>query len=239
MTNTHLYIKHDTVADGKQYTSGNAYLLSELDASQLIASGVAEVISLPTLNAIKQEATLQTDSYKAKRKEILHNPRFADNPAELNYQLAELEGETAKAMDEKDMHYKAELAALRIDSASRALDPVGDPAEIETARGKADSIVTQFLISSNPTDIFRMLDLAVKTMTIPEKVETLKRWGEISGYASSQDPETVNLVERIQKSLKTVENTHVTTLRHLAAVENSGSTASVDYRILKNVQGRK
>lgn len=222
-----------TTQEGGNLQAGNAYLLSQEVADKLIEGGKAEAISFTGIDSIKQEADAIADNYKKQLDELKTSPRFVDNEAERRYQIEQLEQETAFKIAEHDRSIQAELQAIRIDAASKALSPVGTPEEVATAKQEVDAIVTQVLIASNPSDVYGLLELKLNTMNPAEKVETLKRFAEIKARASTNDK---TVLERIESGLRTIDNEHLRALRHVKALEHSGVSASQKYKTAKLVQ---
>lgn len=236
-----IYVTSDINVGGQRYTAGYAYTVTGEQAKEIKDAGRGETINLPTLDSIYQTADAVADAYAKKRKELRESPRYDTNEAERTYQLELLEQETAHKIAEHDFNLRAEIEALKIDAASKALAPVGTPEEVADARGTVDAIVTQLLITNNPSDVYRLLEMKVTTMNAAEKVEALKRFSEIKARASANDEPALKRIESILRTVES-ENEHLKTLRHIAALEKGTLHSSVQYHHIKTAQqagGRK
>lgn len=231
---TQIYLTNDILTtDQQEYTAGNVYTVREDEAATYIKAGKAETLNFPTLEAIKREGDRIADNYRSQRDKIKTSLRYITNEAERQYQLEKLEDETAEAIAQKDFEIKAELQALKIEAASKALDSPGTPQEMEEAREKAESIITQLAITKNPSEVFGLIELKLMTMNDADKVELLKRFYEVKARASAGDSIIISDIER---SLRTVQNDSMRTLSHISALEKAGVSASLKYRAAKLAQ---
>jgi hypothetical protein len=124
----------------------------------------------PTLQAI--ETQLESDIARINKqiKEVKTHPRYADNEAERNYQLEQLEKEREEILAEAEENYQTELKAIELSIAKQAFSmPNVSDKELEKAQQLAAVVRTQLLTTTNIDDTLDLLKTRIKTMTDAEK----------------------------------------------------------------------
>lgn len=124
----------------------------------------------PTLQAI--ETQLENDIARINKeiKEVKTHPRYADNEAEREYQLEQLEKEREQILAEAEENYQLELKAIELSIAEQAFSlPNVSDKELEKAQQLAAVIKTQLLTTTNIDDTLDLLKTRIKTMSDADK----------------------------------------------------------------------
>jgi chromosome segregation ATPase len=124
----------------------------------------------PTLQAI--ETQLDNDIARINRqiKEVKTHPRYADNEAEREYQLEQLEKEREEILAKAEENYQTELKAIELSIAEQAFTmPDVDAEQLKKAQQLAAVVRTQLQTSTNIDDTLDLLKTRIKTMSDPEK----------------------------------------------------------------------
>lgn len=225
-----LYITKTADIGGKAYTAGGSYSVDKHEAETLLQKGLAEEITLPSIDAIRSGADVIAHEYDRKRRELQRTERYAHNETERDYLLKELDEHYQAKLRDFNFDLQAEMEALKAVEASQALSFAADEASSQEAKKKVESIVTQLQIAVNPANVLDLIEMSVNTFGDAEKIEMLKRFGEIKTASGDNNK---SQLERIEKALRTIENPHLKRIQWIKALELSGVKASTKYESMR------
>jgi chromosome segregation ATPase len=124
----------------------------------------------PTLQAIETQLDNDIARINKQIKEVKTHPRYADNEAEREYQLEQLEKEREQILAEAEENYQTELKAIELSIAEQAFSmPDVDAEQLKKAQQLAAIVKTQLQTTTNIDDTLDLLKTRIKTMSDPEK----------------------------------------------------------------------
>jgi hypothetical protein len=124
----------------------------------------------PTLQAIETQLDNDIARINKQIKEVKTHPRYADNEAERNYQLEQLEKEREQILAKAEEDYQLELQAIELSIAEQAFSmPDVDAEQLKKAQQLAAVVKTQLQTSTNIDDTLDLLKTRIKTMSDAEK----------------------------------------------------------------------
>lgn len=124
----------------------------------------------PSLQAIETQLDNDIARINKQIKEVKTHPRYADNEAEREYQLEQLEKEREEILAKAEENYQLELKAIELSIAEQAFSmPDVDAEELKKAQQLAAVVKTQLQTTTNIDDTLDLLKTRVKTMSDAEK----------------------------------------------------------------------
>lgn len=124
----------------------------------------------PTLQAIETQLENDIERIKKEISEVKTHPRYADNEAEREYQLEQLEKEREEILAKAEEDYQIELQAIELSIAEQAFSMPDVPdEELEKAKQLAAIVKTQLQTTTNIDDTLDLLKTRIKTMSDAEK----------------------------------------------------------------------
>jgi copper chaperone CopZ len=124
----------------------------------------------PSLQALEMQLDNDIARINKQIKEVKTHPRYADNEAEREYQLEQLEKEREEILAKAEEDYQLELQAIELSIAEQAFSMPDVPAEeLKKAQQLAAVVKTQLQTTTNIDDTLDLLKTRIKTMTDAEK----------------------------------------------------------------------
>jgi hypothetical protein len=124
----------------------------------------------PTLQAIETQLDNDIAHINKRIQEVKTHPRYADNEAEREYQLEQLEKEREEILAKAEENYQLELKAIELSIAEQAFTmPDVDAEQLKKAQQLAAVVKTQLQTTTNIDDTLDLLKTRIKTMTDAEK----------------------------------------------------------------------
>jgi hypothetical protein len=124
----------------------------------------------PSLQALEMQLDNDIARINKQIKEVKTHPRYADNEAEREYQLDQLEKEREQILAKAEEDYQIELKAIELSIAEQAFSLPDVPDEqLKKAQQLAAVVRTQLLTTTNIDDTLDLLKARIKTMTDEEK----------------------------------------------------------------------
>ena len=124
----------------------------------------------PSLQALEMQLDNDIARINKQIKEVKTHPRYADNEAEREYQIEQLEKEREQILAKAEENYQLELKAIELSIAEQAFSmPDVDAEQLKKAQQLAAVIKTQLQTTTNIDDTLDLLKTRIKTMTDAEK----------------------------------------------------------------------
>lgn len=124
----------------------------------------------PTLQSKETQLDNEVSRIENKMSEVKHHPRYADNQAEKEYQLEQLQAEMDEIIDTADEDWHVELDVIEQHLAHQMFQsPAIDDETSKQASALVDDITSQVTLSANTADTLAMLAIRVKSMSDAEK----------------------------------------------------------------------